>query len=82
MDLADVIGKDYLKLGVYLDLQLHIIETIGANHGDVVTRAFYVLVAWRRESKKQNSMTTFRELCSALTKLEQTALVKMVTRGE
>ena len=82
MDLADVIGKDHLKLGVYLGLKLPIIQAIEGNHADVVTRAFYVLVAWRQEANNQDSVTTFRELCSALTKLRQTALVKMVTRGE
>jgi len=82
MRLAKQISTGYYELGVYLGIEVPIMNAIRTNHNDVVQCAFEMLTTWKRSIGRLDSLTTFNVLRRALADLERTDLVELVSSGE
>ena len=82
MRLAQQICTDYRHFGIYLGLETYTIEAIKADNNKVVDQAFEVVKTWAYTCGKSGSVTAYKTLGGALSKLGREDLVDFVRLGE
>ena len=82
MLLAQEIGVDGFKLGVFLGVDVPAIKAKQAQYSDPDISAFEIINLWRQRTGNPESVKTYRELTQALTDLKKNNLVDFVRSGE